>query len=228
MEKNYSSVQEVKLVGGSLCLDFTNTVGGRRGSEVVQEKLNSYADLIAWSGHAGLLTDTEARRLMRQAAQSPVEANEVLERAIALREALYRIFTAQVHNAAPKPADLALLNAELSNALARSEITVTEAGFTWDWSDQRNRLDRVLWPIVRSAADLLTSGDLDRVRECAGDACGWLFVDTSKNHSRRWCDMSDCGNRAKARRHYARARAAPLSKRSFEYSSSRTESKRTR
>ena len=81
--------------------------------------------------------------------------------------------------------------------------------YTWEWAKYDQDLDRPLWPVARTAADLLTSGRLDRVRECPGaDGCGWLFYDTSKNGSRRWCSMEGCGNVAKARRLYARRRAA--------------------
>ena len=208
MEENYSRAATMNLIGGALCLDFTNTVGGRRDTGVIEDKLNGYSDLIAWSRHTGTLTEAEARNLTREAARRPAEANETFERAIALREALYRIFTALTEGSSPKAADIAVLNVELSQALAHSELVAAGEGFTWSWSHRRDALDLVLWPIARSAAELLTSPDLARVRECAGDSCGWLFVDTSKNRSRRWCDMSDCGNRAKARRHYARARAA--------------------
>lgn len=82
------------------------------------------------------------------------------------------------------------------------------SSFVWGWDDAAPALDRPLWPVARSLAELLTSDELPRVRECAADNCAWLFIDTSKNRSRRWCDMAVCGNRAKARRHYARARGA--------------------
>ena len=91
-----------------------------------------------------------------------------------------------------------------------ARIVSTKEGFKWDWSEEL-ALDRMLWFIARSAADLLTSGNLDRVRQCGDEECGWLFIDTTKNRSRRWCDMTDCGNRAKARRHYSRLRASSKS-----------------
>ncbi|MBN1859137.1 CGNR zinc finger domain-containing protein [Candidatus Bipolaricaulota bacterium] len=84
----------------------------------------------------------------------------------------------------------------------------SEERFQWGWSDAEDQLEWPVWILARSAADLLTSDERDRVRRCAGPDCGWLFVDISRNHSRRWCDMADCGNRAKARRSYARKRQA--------------------
>ena len=89
----------------------------------------------------------------------------------------------------------------------RSQIVSTADGFAWAWSDEQAALDPMLWRIARSAADLLTSGELGRVRECADEVCGWVFLDMSKNQSRRWCDMKECGNQAKSRRHYERIKA---------------------
>jgi predicted RNA-binding Zn ribbon-like protein len=86
-------------------------------------------------------------------------------------------------------------------------IVSTEEGLAWDWACAEDALDRVLWPVVHDAAGLLTSQELKRVKKCADERCGWLFFDTSRNHSRRWCSMESCGNRAKARRHYERQRA---------------------
>ena len=91
--------------------------------------------------------------------------------------------------------------------MARSQLVAVEGGYTWVWDEGGRALDSMLWPVARSAADLLTSGELQAVRQCAGRACGWLFLDTSRNRTRRWCDMSVCGNRAKARRHHERLRS---------------------
>ena len=195
------------LIGGRECLDFANTVGGNR--HIYQrEYLNSYADLVVWSRLAGLVTYSEAQHLMAKATRRPAEADYVFERAILLREAIYRIFSAITAGGSPETADLAILNGALTEALARLQITLTEDGFTWTWRKEPKALDPMLWPVVRSAGELLTSEDLHRIRECAGDTCSWLFIDTSRNHSRRWCDMKDCGNRAKAKRHYERSRSA--------------------
>ena len=148
--------------------------------------------------------------LLQEAARRPAQAAAVLEQAIALREAIYRIFSAVAHKLPPEAADLDNLNAALSEALSRSQIIPAADGFAWDWSGD-GALDQMLWPIARSAADLLTSEEIHRIGECADDrGCGWLFLDMSRNHSRRWCDMKDCGNRAKASRHYQRQRVADL------------------
>jgi predicted RNA-binding Zn ribbon-like protein len=196
----------LSLLGGRLCLDFANTIDWRTG-EHPQEWLTSYADLVAWSEHAGIVTESEAQHLRDLGARHPTAALAVLEQGIALREAIYRIFCAIADERPPEAEDVATLNNALSEALSRLRVTPAADGFTWHWAPDQDSLDRMLWPVTRSAAELLTSGELSRVRMCAGDDCGWLFFDTSRNRSRRWCSMEDCGNRAKARRHYRRQRA---------------------
>src|SRR5207245_332742 len=124
----------------------------------------------------------------------------VWERAIQLREALTSIFCAVAENQRIRPGALDVLNGELAGAMARSQVVPTDTGFTWLWAEGGRALDCVLWPVARSAADLLTEGPLGAIRRCEGRGCGWLFLDTSRNRTRRWCDMRICGNRAKARR----------------------------
>lgn len=206
MNETRTRAGTLKLTGGRLCLDFANTVDWH-ASDHPHEWLTSYSDLVAWSQHVGILTDYEAQRLLREAGCRPADASAVLERAITLREAVYRIISAISHGLPPQAADLATFNAELFEALARSQIVWTVGSFAWDSTGAEDSLDQILWPVVRDAADLLTSEELDRVGQCADDSCGWLFFDTSRNRSRRWCVMEGCGNRAKARRHYERKRA---------------------
>lgn len=194
------------LPGAQLCLDFANTADWH-DSDHPHEGLAGYPDLVAWSLEARLLTDGEAESLLRGAERHPEEAASALERAVALREGLFRIFSASAEGSRPEESDLAALNALLSVALGQLRVIPKVGGFSWGWSGGEEALDRMLWPVARSAAELLTSGDLNRVRKCAGYPCGWLFLDTSRNQSRRWCDMKSCGNRAKARRHYERQRS---------------------
>ena len=201
MQKNFA---HLKLIGGALCLDFANTVDWRTG-EQPRDWLHDYEELIAWCRHAGALEEPRAKRLLKRAASNPDEAQAAFSQAIALREAIYRIFAASVGDPIPEY-DLASLNAVLVDAMAHLRLATTEAGFVWIWHDVEDRLSWPSWLIARSAADLLTSERRGRVHECAGPGCGWLFLDTSRNRSRRWCDMADCGNRAKARRNYARKR----------------------
>jgi predicted RNA-binding Zn ribbon-like protein len=192
-------------MGGRLSLDFANTADWHASDQPV-EFLTSYSELVAWGLHLGLLTNPRAQRLLDGAAARPAEATAVLQRAIALREVIYRLFSAIAQEAVPPMADLETFNAELALALARSRIVPATEGFAWDWHGDQETLDCMLWPVVRDAADLLTSRELERVGRCADERCGWLFVDTSRNRSRRWCSMESCGNRAKARRHYRKSR----------------------
>jgi predicted RNA-binding Zn ribbon-like protein len=189
-----------------LCLDFANTVDWH-ASDHPQETLNSYSDLVFWAKETGILTDLQVRQLIREAASCPEVATAVLERAVVLREAIYRVFSAVAGGRPPEGSDLSVLNRELSEALARLQIIQVTDTFTWGWAGGETAPDVMLWAVVRSAADLLTSEGLSRVGQCADDrGCGWLFLDMSRNRSRRWCDMKDCGNRAKVRRHYHRKR----------------------
>jgi predicted RNA-binding Zn ribbon-like protein len=186
-----------------ICLDFANTLDGRFTAHP-RESLTDYAALVSWTRQAGIVAEDTARRLAEESAGQQLAVGMVLERAIALREALYRIFSAVARQRSPQTTDLDCLNAILGGALAALRITPTAEGFAWAWTGGKQGSDCLLWPIAQSAAALLTSGALHTVRECAAPSCGWLFLDTSRNHSRRWCDMKACGNRAKARRHYER------------------------
>ncbi len=209
MDEAGSEIARLSLLGGSVCLDFVNTLDPRAG-EQAHEYLASYADLVAWSQRAAGLSEHKAQQLLQAAARRPIDAARVLQQAIELREAIYRICVAMVHQVevSMDSADLDRLNRVLSRVMAQARIVSAVHGFVWGWNESEEALDQVLWPVTRSATDLLTSEDLGRVRECASESCGWLFLDTSKNRSRRWCSMEACGNRAKARRHYARQRAA--------------------
>lgn len=193
------------LTGGRVCLDFPNTVDNRP-VEWRKDLLETYADLVAWARQAHLLTDTDARRLLRTADRRPGAAEATLERAKALREALFGVFAPLAAGRVPMKRDWAGLEAHLRAALRHTRLERTPKGFAWGWSRAPDALDRVLWPVARDAADFLTSGNLSRLRVCAADDCDWLFLDQSRNQSRVWCNMQVCGNRAKARRHYARAK----------------------
>ena len=152
------------------------------------------------------LPDASSRILLREAARRPELAAQSLERAIRLRETCYRIFSAVAGGGSPKVVDIETLNAFLPEALAHMGIVQGDGIFTWEWASSEGDLDQIIWPVARAAADLLTSQTVSRVGECLGDGCGWLFLDMSRNRSRRWCSMEECGNRAKARRYYARSR----------------------
>jgi predicted RNA-binding Zn ribbon-like protein len=197
--------EEFEIGEEPLCLEFVNTVSSRKGA-VPHEWLSSYANLVTWSYKAGLLSYERAQGLLRRAQTEPSSAASVLARAVALRNAIYRIFSAYAAERPIPPDDLDLLNRELPEAYRHVQLAPLGDSCTWSWQDDSSALDVFLWPVLRSTADLLTSPDLERTGECQNPTCGWLFLDTSKNHSRRWCDMNDCGNQAKARSFYRRKR----------------------
>ena len=183
-------------------LDFTNTVGDRPRFE--NEHLHEYSDLLSWAAQAGALDGSEISRLERYAKTRSKEARRVFERATELRETLYRVFSQLALEAKPDSKDLNVLNRWLSTGMRNLQIEEHDDSFDWSWSGSDAALDRVLWPIARSAADLLTSDEASQIRQCASETCSWLFVDRSRTHRRRWCDMKTCGNRDKARRYYQR------------------------
>lgn len=200
-------VETIPMIGGEVCLDFTNTLSERVG-EAPSERLHTYADLVVWATRAGLVDAAEAGSLREEAAARPAAAEAALVRARVLREVIYRVFSAQAAGEAAAEGDLSVLNGVLREVLPRRRLERSVDGFRWTWDAAAEPLEAVLGPIAYSAAELLASEDLARVKECRNQSCGWLFVDASRNRSRRWCDMRDCGNRAKARRHYAKHRRA--------------------
>jgi predicted RNA-binding Zn ribbon-like protein len=204
-------------VGGVLCLDFVNTVrarisnalgrGGRDDVDaIVGERLTSYDAVLSWGRFAELLTPRQVKRLAAEAERHPVRSATVLRRTITVREAMYRLFKGTIAGWPPRPDDLTVLNRELQIARAHERLTASPRGIVVDYGDPVSALDGMLWPIVRSARDLLTSSRLERVGQCPGDECGWLFLDTSRSGRRQWCDMKDCGNVAKVRRFREKAR----------------------
>lgn len=201
---NHQHWTQLKQVGGRLCLDFINTVD-RELTGFSSEWLVDAISLIDWAQQMQLLTPQQADALRSQIQQQSEAAQAVFEQAIALRERLYRIFSAVSAGQPPPSDDWVHLNQWLTAAYLHSQLVWDGARFVRTQTDI-DCLESVLWQVVRSAEELLLDPMLDRVRKCAGTDCGWIFLDTSRNRSRRWCDMEDCGNRAKARRHYKRSK----------------------
>ena len=201
MSEKKRDAASLKLLGGRLCLDFVNTLDWR-GTADPQEFLNTYQDVVNWSRYVGIATRKESQQLSRMAEQSTTDPGKVLSKAKELREIIYRLFSATIFNKTPLKKDLLVFNKYLSRSMRDSQIVRTKDGYAWDNAGNKTQLDWILNPIIRSAADVLLSDDLRRIKACADPACGWLFIDVSRNQSRRWCDMKDCGNRAKATRFY--------------------------
>jgi predicted RNA-binding Zn ribbon-like protein len=188
----------------ALCLDFLNTLGQRPSRQ--GERLTSYGELVRFALESGALGAAEAERLAAEAGRHAGRAAKALRDAVALRESLYRLLRDRGASRAPARADLKTLNAWVSEAAAHRRLAARGDALDWTWDARAALLRRPVWPIVLSAVELLTSERAPRVRECASETCGWMFLDLSPAGRRRWCDMKSCGNRAKARRHYQRRR----------------------
>ena len=189
---------------GDISLDFANTRIWH-ASTTPEEYLHNYADLVDWGVRAGLITLEIADQLNQIADEHRDVATKRYEFAIRVREAIYRIFSNQYAGTPIPEADLALLNSVARQAMAHLQLTLLGSKYQWQLPTNLEGANLVLWPVARAAADLLTSEIASRVRVCEDDrGCGYLFIDNTKNHSRRWCSMESCGNRAKARRYYSR------------------------
>lgn len=194
------------LSGGNLCLDFANTA---RYLDASREDLPTYTALVSFAEQTGSVTRAQARALLAAAAKKPATAARVLARAIELRGAIFRTFSTIAGGGEVRAEDLAVIDRVAADAAAHTRLVPHDGGFRWEVdADALRELAGPLWPVVRSATDLLTSSDVATVRECALETCSWLFLDHSKNQKRRWCDMKICGNRSKARRHYARTKGS--------------------
>jgi predicted RNA-binding Zn ribbon-like protein len=206
------SAHAFEFTGGELCLDFVNTVAHRTDGERRRDDLASFSDLLEWSRQAGTISAADHAVLKRAADRSPVAARRTLARAVALREAIYAAISAYCAGRSVPRSAIDTISRDAAIAASHRRIVTiagSGSGFAWRWDATHARLDRAIWPLAWSAADLVTSARVNQVRECALETCGWLFVDTSRNQTRRWCDMRVCGNRAKVRRFYQRRQVKP-------------------
>lgn len=203
MERN-RSVATLRIVGGHPGLDLANTVDARR-SQGGPDVLATYGDLLDWAERVGGLLDADAAAgLRRRADAAPGEAEAALARTKRLREAIYRVFSALAAGGEPPPSDLGLIEDEACRALAGRRLARTGSGYGWVWPEEG--LDTLARRLAHGATELLTASRLDRVKECSGRGCGWLFLDTSRNGLRRWCSEEECGTPARVERHRSRAR----------------------
>jgi len=203
MLKEEKCEETPELERGKLCLDFVNTVDWRNSKTRKKEKLHDFSALISWSKQMGILEDKTAQILFKKALKQPSKAEQVYDKTIELRELLYRIFSSMATTGQASNYNISIFNKYLADSMGKSCcLTPSDNGFVWSFCSGTDSMDLFLDPIIKSAADLLVSSELKRVKQCADDACGWLFMDKSRNNSRRWCSMKACGNRAKAHRHY--------------------------
>jgi predicted RNA-binding Zn ribbon-like protein len=193
-------IEGLRIVGGDLALDFVNTEDG----DPPMECLRGYGDLVAWGVRVGLYSADEGERLVGEASRMPEDAEAVYRDALRLRGALYGVFRAVAEGWDAPERDLEILRGYEGEALSRGKFAQGDRGFVWEWKDGRD-LAGMMWPVAHAATGLLTSGDLDRLKLCAG--CYWVFLDASRNRSRRWCTMEVCGTDEKMRRYVAKRAA---------------------
>jgi predicted RNA-binding Zn ribbon-like protein len=196
-----------EFIAGALCLDFANTVHDSR-AEDNEEELHSVADLLKWAKEAGLLSSAASDRLNEHYRHNPREATTALAKAVAVRDLLLSLFAGVANHRSVSSQRLSELNSALAETPGTMQVRNKSGRVETEWTSVGNGLEQVLFAVLTNAAELLASERVRRIRECASANCTWLFVDESRNRSRRWCDMAACGNRMKARRHYRRAKAA--------------------
>ena len=197
-------IRQLRLVGGNLALDLLNTQGGPAGGAPDKGVLHDYPDLVAWSERVGGMDQAEADALVRDARRHPIAAQAAFERMQATRAYLYDLFSSIARGAPAPTGAIRRLEQEEAEALAHGRLDHVDGAYRWTWTGHDEGLDlgRPLWMVVHAAATLLTDGPLDRIKGCA--SCRFHFVDESKNRSRRWCSMDDCGTQVKMDRYVAR------------------------
>jgi predicted RNA-binding Zn ribbon-like protein len=186
-------VADIDFTGGHPALDFVNTLGGHR----------SYEDLLDFGLKTETISERLASRLRRLARERPDEAEAALAAAISTRSLLESVFRPLTEAKDPPPGALAALVDLGAIAIARAELVAGDGGFEWSWEGSKD-LQAPLWPVAHAALELMTDGPLERLKNCG--RCRWLFLDTTKNRSRRWCSMDACGTHVKIERYVARRR----------------------
>jgi predicted RNA-binding Zn ribbon-like protein len=191
-----------EIVAGKLCLAFADTAR----AEDKHEELNGMGDLLQWATKAGVLSSADGDRLAKLYEGNRRQATSDLARTVAVRDLLRAIFTGIANGRPLRDRDIAELNSALAQTPALLRVSTHAGAVGIQLDSAAEGLPKVLFEVLADTVNLLASDRRVRIRECASDECTMLFVDESRNGSRRWCDMNVCGNRMKARRHYARAR----------------------
>lgn len=192
------------LIGGAVALDFANTASGR-GGPFALEHLQEPRHLAVWAEHAGVIDAATAARFEAAVASGGMDGGALLSRAIALREAIHRAAVAVAEGGRPQGEDLATIKTACAQAIAAADLAPGSERYAWVWPTDPPVPETILGPIALSAVGLFREADPARIKQCGGEHCGWVFFDMTKNKSRRWCEMSVCGNRAKQKRHARKA-----------------------
>ncbi len=196
--------RQYQLVAGHPVLDLVNTLDWRFRESGAEELLASYDDLLQFATQAELLTEKQVRQILKTTTESA--AAEALVDCRRLREVIAEVLYAGVEGRSPGDAQLKALERFFREARGHQHLVWNKSGLRWKWQAHESASELPLWILSLSAAHLMTSEEMDRLGVCENDECRWLFLDTSKNHTRRWCDMKVCGNRMKARRFKAQHR----------------------
>jgi predicted RNA-binding Zn ribbon-like protein len=199
-------VSSFKLHAGHPALELVNTLDLRFSPNRI-DLLPTYGDLLRFAAQLQLLRPEQARKLGRIA--SAAEGQRVLASVVELREALAAVLYTWVDGGKPQAGQVEILEKHFHAAALHRRLRGGESHLDWSWTSEKEA-EIPLWKLAQSACDLLLSKDVEQVKDCGDSECRWLFLDVSKNHTRRWCDMKTCGNRMKARRHQARLQEAPL------------------
>ena len=202
MTESTRTLETLELVGGVLCLDFVNTINSRLEPE--HDYLVQYSDMAEWAKKVEILPPAQSGKLQKRAEQHRTEAEGVIRKAQTFRELLYRLFSNTTKGSEPNKKDMETFIAFYAESISHGQFVKKDHAYATTWRVDEE-FDSVLWPVIYSAGELLLSNELVHVKECPG--CGWLFLDTSRNQSRRWCSMNTCGARDKMRRYHKKRRA---------------------
>jgi predicted RNA-binding Zn ribbon-like protein len=195
------------LTAGCLCLDFANTVDKRLSSNP-EDKLSGYEELVTFGKQTGVFSLSEFRKLQREGRQDKSEASILFKQAVDLREMVFRILSPVAAGREVSEADAGALNDALKKLNAGSLVVPGPGQVAWRWVEKSNGVARLLGRIVRSAVEVLTSDDIERVKQCGAEKCCWLFMDRSRSRNRRWCEMRTCGSQHKSKAYYKRKTVA--------------------
>ncbi len=197
-----SGPEPFKLHAGHPALELVNTLDFRFSGQTV-DLIPTYKDLLRLTTQLQMLTAEQARKLVRTAGEEA--ARSVVASTAELREALAKVLYGRIDGTRLPAGQIRVLEKQFHAASLHRRLMTGKLHLEWSWSGAERQAEIPLWMLAQAASDLLVSSDAELIKDCGDPTCRWLFLDVSKNHTRRWCDMKTCGNRMKARRHHARA-----------------------
>jgi predicted RNA-binding Zn ribbon-like protein len=198
-----SGPEPFKLHAGHPALELVNTLDMRFSGQTI-DLIPTYKDLLRLTMQLQMLTVAQARKLGRTVGEG--EARRVVASTVELREALAKVLYGRIDGTRPPPGQIQVLEKQFHAAGLHRRLMTGESHLEWSWSGVERQAEFPLWMLSQAASDLLVSIDAELIKDCGDPTCRWLFLDVSKNHTRRWCDMKTCGNRMKARRHHERVK----------------------